>query len=435
MQSIVNRNWYSNWRVWPLGFVLALVTGCSNSSDQAFTVREEVTQLPAKHQKQIGDFLHAYYGTALLPRQMKPKIADGAEEGTPPILEDSIERSELQKGRLVYLEQCAACHGVTGDGKGPAAPYLDPPPRDYRAGKFKFGSTPRGSKPRHEDLIRIVRRGAKGTSMPSFRWMPDDEANAVVAYVILLSSRGEVELGLARESENSLDEADDFPADIAASHVQRVAEDWDAAGSKVVLPMTPATRSSPESIERGARAFVEFSCFKCHGKDGRGNKAADVGKDDWGRIAFAADLTTGTLHGGRRPIDIYRRIYSGINGTPMPAFNQPDAAKGETDVQRSEKIWDLVHFITSIVEGRELPTELIDEAVKVQLEREAAGAAAPAEGTPAEGTPPAEGTAPAEEAKPETPAEPAKEPEPAKEAAPAAGAAPAEAPAADAGSK
>lgn len=418
MQSIVNLNWYSSWRVWQLGFVLAVVTGCSNSSDQAFTVREEVKQLPEKHQKQIGEFLHTYYGTPMLPRHMTPTSAEGSEEGAAPVPKDTLERAHLQQGRLVYLEQCAACHGVTGDGKGSEAPYLDPPPRDYRAGKFKFGSTPRGTKPRHEDLVRIVRRGAKGTSMPSFRWMPDNEMQAVVDYVIMLSSRGEVELGLARESENSIDEAVDFPADVVGQYVTRVEGDWKSAADKVVLPLTPATRFSPESLERGARAFVELSCFKCHGKDGRGNKTADVGKDDWGRIAYAADLTTGTLHGGRRPIDIYRRIYSGINGTPMPAFNQPDAAKGETELQRSEKIWDLVHFITSIVEGRELPSELIDAAVKVQLEREAAGAPA-AEGAPAEAAAPTEpAAAPAEPAA--TPAEPAKEgaePAPAEAAA------------------
>ena len=29
------------------------------------------------------------------------------------------------------------------------------------------------------------------------------------------------------------------------------------------------------------------------------------------------------LRGGRRPLDIYRRIYAGINGMPMPAHQPP----------------------------------------------------------------------------------------------------------------
>ena len=47
------------------------------------------------------------------------------------------------------------------------------------------------------------------------------------------------------------------------------------------------------------------------------------------------------LHGGRRPIDVYRRISSGINGTPMPGFNT---------ALKDEQIWQLVHFILSLVE-------------------------------------------------------------------------------------
>ena len=54
-----------------------------------------------------------------------------------------------QKGyqRGLYRKNCAHCHGVTGDGAGPTALFLNPYPRDYRQGKFKFTST-------NADLIR-----------------------------------------------------------------------------------------------------------------------------------------------------------------------------------------------------------------------------------------------------------------------------------------
>jgi mono/diheme cytochrome c family protein len=200
--------------------------------------------------------------------------------------------------------------------------------------------------------------------MPSFRFMPDDELRAVITYVILLSSRGELEYRLKAFAEQNLGEADDLtPADVA-EQAQVVAASWAQAESQIVRPLTPQPPYDDSSIEAGARAFIRLNCFKCHGRDGRGNKTLDVGKDDWGRIAYAADLTTGMLHGGRRPIDIYRRIYSGINGTPMPAFAQPDAGKGETEAQRSETIWHLVHFVTSIVEGRPLPLAVLDEEIE-----------------------------------------------------------------------
>ena len=347
-------------------FISFAAAGCGQQVDVAYVPRAELKDFPEKHRQQISAALESYFGTQALPRLMR--VADQqSEEAKAPVLEDQFDRWHLAQGRAVYQRQCQGCHGVTGDGQGPAATYLNPPPRDYRLGKFKFTSTPRGSKPRREDLARVIRRGAKGTSMPSFRWMPQEELDAVVDYVVLLSSRGELEYRLMRISEQELGEEDDIDPFLVAENAQFIAASWENATSQIVLPLTPPPPASPESLEAGAKAFVQLNCYKCHGPDGRGNKAQDVGKDDWGRVAYAADLTTGTLHGGRRPVDIYRRIYSGINGTPMPAFAQPDTAKGETELQRSETIWHLTQFITSIVEGRPLPTEIIDAEIREQL--------------------------------------------------------------------
>jgi mono/diheme cytochrome c family protein len=367
------------WVCW--GFALAAVlAGCSPQAELAYTPREDLRDLPPKQQEQIAAALARYFGTPRFPRFMEvaPPEQQPAE-ASEPVLIEKYDRALLVHGREVYQRQCAGCHGTTGDGKGPAAAYLNPPPRDYRLGRFKFTSTPRGAKPRRADLVRIIRYGAKGTSMPSFRFMPDDELEAVITYVILLSSRGELEYRLKAFAEQNLGETDDLtPADVA-EQAQVVAASWAQAESQVVRPLTPQPPYDESSIDAGARAFVRLNCYKCHGRDGRGNKTLDVGKDDWGRVAYAADLTTGMLHGGRRPIDIYRRIYSGINGTPMPAFAQPDAAQGETETQRSETIWHLVHFVTSIVEGRPLPLAVLDEEIERQRQQQPA-ATAPAAG-------------------------------------------------------
>ena len=51
------------------------------------------------------------------------------------------------------------------------------------------------------------------------------------------------------------------------------------------------------------------------------------------------------LHGGRGPVDIYRRIYSGINGTPMPSFESQFKAT-------PEMLWHMVHYVQYISSGR-----------------------------------------------------------------------------------
>ena len=85
--------------------------------------------------------------------------------------------------RGLFRRHCAACHGTSGDGAGPSAAVLNPYPRDFRNGVFKFTSTAGGAKPLRDDLWRTLRQGLPGTAMPSFRKLPDREIEALVEYV------------------------------------------------------------------------------------------------------------------------------------------------------------------------------------------------------------------------------------------------------------
>jgi mono/diheme cytochrome c family protein len=58
-----------------------------------------------------------------------------------------------KRGREVYQAFCVKCHGVRGDGQGPIGKTLDPPPRDFASGRFKFGKTDR-------DLFEVITHGA-----------------------------------------------------------------------------------------------------------------------------------------------------------------------------------------------------------------------------------------------------------------------------------
>jgi mono/diheme cytochrome c family protein len=379
-----------------------LLAGCNAGSEpERFVLRPDVTKLHKYHQAQIEKTLARYYGVAGDPRWMTPAEAkpgaesDGGAAGQPGdvVLVARLEPQHLERGMQVFNKNCASCHGVTGDGEGAAAQYLDPKPRDYRNGKFKFISTPRGGKPRRDDLVRVITWGAKGTSMPSFRWMADEDRAAVIDYVMLLSHRGELELNLVQEVQFELDDpAGDEPTaeerkslnldlnpQSVAQIVRRVEGFWAQAPLQVVQPTVPNPPMTEETIRLGAIAFQQQACTKCHGADGRGGRRPDVDpnnlpKDDWGHVAFAADLTSGMLHGGRRPIDVYRRISAGINGTPMPAFEGAYRDSPET-------FWHLTHFIVSVVEGGEFQ---MPEAPQTP-----AGAAAPppeAAGAPAAAT-------------------------------------------------
>lgn len=371
--------------------MLMLLAGCTerpvltyvNQVDADPALKQEIN---ADHQKQIESYLAYFYGTPIDPRLRVPSGEEASEapedSGATPsdapaaeptiaiAYKDRVDQQTLTLGRQVYRNQCAVCHGESGDGRGVAMigsqgdkQLLNPPPRDYRGSfkteraTFKFTSTPLASKPRRDDLRRIIRFGAKGTSMPSFRWMAEEEREAVIDYITHLAFRGEMEIKLLSYARSELTPEDKIDDETVSGIAQEIASSWDEAESTVVRPLTVMPLKTPETINDGALAFAQLNCIKCHNRDARGSKTADVGVDNWGRIAYPADLTMGTLHGGRRPIDIYRRIYTGINGTPMPGSAEPDSEKGETAEQRSDRIWHLVHFVTTVIEANEIPAE------------------------------------------------------------------------------
>ncbi|MBI3860542.1 MAG: cytochrome c, partial [Planctomycetia bacterium] len=113
-------------------------------------------------------------------------------------------------------------------------------------------------------------------------------------------------------------------------------------------PLSAETKFTAEQVAAGKQAFLTRGCSKCHGEDGRGqtpdNLRGDL-KDVWGHITIAADLTSGLLHGGRRPEDVYRRIFNGITGTPMPSFQAALASEPET-------FWNLVSYVLYVSNRR-----------------------------------------------------------------------------------
>jgi mono/diheme cytochrome c family protein len=230
---------------------------------------------------------------------------------------------------------------VNGDGNGPVANSLYPRPRDYTKGVFKFTSTPYGMKPRREDLMAILDRGIVGTSMPNFRLLPKKEVEAVVDYVLVLAQRGELEFQLANEAEAS----EELDPEYVPEFVTDVGTRWKEASHSLTQPLTPEPELTMERVTLGREAFLSKGCSKCHGDDGRGHTKDNIGKDYWGHSTRAADLTSGMLHGGQEPIDIYRRIMNGINGTPMPGFKSALESEPET-------IWNLVSYVLYVSDRR-----------------------------------------------------------------------------------
>ena len=331
IRSDSGRNSVSNvYAIGPVLLGLVGILGCQRAEEIRYVSSKAVQELPKELQQKVVAELTKYCGTPDHPKLLG---------------NDKISSEHLQHGALVFQERCAACHGVTGDGAGVAAQYMNPSPRDYRPGSFKFTSTAYGNKPLREDLVRIIRNGARGTSMPAFNLLSNEDLQAVVDYVMVLTHRGELEKRLAAEADNE----EDIDPEMTPELADAILAQWAGASENVVLPISRPVPYSLESVEKGRQAFFTETagCMKCHGKDGRGQDIPNFiipGTDEPVTVR-SADLTAGMFHGGSRSEDIYRRIFAGINGTPMPAF-------GDSLAQQPETLWNLVHFVQYISSSR-----------------------------------------------------------------------------------
>ena len=85
----------------------------------------------------------------------------------------------LQQGSKLFLQNCSACHGEKGDGKGPAAAALKPPPANF-LDKEHSGTYGPGEK------YWIIENGIKKTGMPAFSQFSPSQRWHLVNYIFQL---------------------------------------------------------------------------------------------------------------------------------------------------------------------------------------------------------------------------------------------------------
>ena len=237
-----------------------------------------------------------------------------ADKPSKPMPEETDELRE--KGRGIYFQRCSMCHGLIGDGEGPAAKYLDPRPRDFTLGTFKFRTTQSGELPTNEDMFRTVSRGLPGTGMQAFdsdkfkNGLSEDDRWAVISYIKTFAQ-----------------EFDDPELDPVKT------------GKVIALPANPAPYNA-ETIAKGKAMFEKAKCWSCHGKLGRGDGNKEFRKDDWGFPIRIRNVThPWKIKAGSEVEDIYMRFTSGISGTPMPSFIKS---------LNEEDRWNLANYIKSL---------------------------------------------------------------------------------------
>lgn len=83
---------------------------------------------------------------------------------------------DVARAAPLYAQNCAACHGATGHGDGPAAASLNPAP-------IAFADSNRAARRSVFALYEVTSQGIKGTSMPSFASLSEQDRWALAFYV------------------------------------------------------------------------------------------------------------------------------------------------------------------------------------------------------------------------------------------------------------
>ncbi len=220
-----------------------------------------------------------------------------------------VSEPSLENGGKVYSENCSVCHGEKGAGDGPGAKVSSPFPRNFIKGHIKLRSTPFGKIPTDKDLFEAITNGSKGTTMPSWEHLSEEDRLSLVLYLKSLSKK--------------------FAKFIKKGKTHKI----------VVIPDPP--KFTLASLERGEKLFIQ-SCSACHGVRGRSDgastkKIVNIATDSiWPRNLSKP----WKFRRGDKRKQIFQTLRTGLSLTAMPRFSPR--------IFKDEQIWDLVNYVQTL---------------------------------------------------------------------------------------
>jgi len=255
-----------------------------------------------------------------------------------------VSSDTLNLGHDTYMNHCMQCHGIDGDGKGPASPGMKPPPRSFRYGKapygegsgvfIKFANVTSGEMPNDDDLKRIVRYGLRGT--PMLPWdISDERLEAVVQYIKTFAPTA-----------------------------------WKEPGATPVkLTSDPWTGREQEAIALGKKLYHGVAqCFSCHpayasleeisaaSKEFTGNPIDSIRENphlsenqdsSYGVKFMPPDFTKSWIRSGNKASEIYRLLGAGVGGTTMASWKTTLSMTGD-EKEAEERLWAVAHYVESL---------------------------------------------------------------------------------------
>ncbi len=267
------------------------------------------------------------------------------KEGKTFIGDQHVSADTLNLGKQVYTEYCLACHGVNGDGNGPAAKGSTPPPRNFTQGLYKFAWVKNSGLPTDADFKRIIQKGLHGTAM--LKWdVSEDQTYAVTQYLKTF----------APNVWENMDNAVGEPIDVTKDPYTIARKEFAIKKGKAAYHIV----ANCQSCHRGYATLPELKALaKEFGYSVPDELADDAYElkiqesefyfhDDKERLAkfLPPDFTWHELRSINSLEDIYRRLVSGITGAGMPVWR---------DVIEDDEIWAIAYYVQYLREMKDKP--------------------------------------------------------------------------------
>ena len=208
-----------------------------------------------------------------------------------------------ERGKDVFLQQCAHCHGLAGDGTGWDGAYLNPTPADFRsmAGKTM---TPESQ----GEHIAKVTFGIQDTAMPVWgEWLTWDQRWDAIKYLMDSFMTGQ-------PVPDSV-----YTNEIPARFITLSRADWTDEGHVIDTDL--------------GKQFYDQYCATCHGNDGQGNGPGTQGNASGSPAPLPANMEDAY---------IFWRIWDGVPQSVMPPFR---LGYGISDAD----IWNVMTYTQQLV--------------------------------------------------------------------------------------
>lgn len=233
-----------------------------------------------------------------------------------PWTSSEFSRADAGRGKVLYKEYCAQCHGFTGKGDGPAASALEPKPAIHA--NMPFDKLPM------EYLYTVINHGGvavgKSPNMPYWGLTIGQQGVADVIAYLKVTFKGVPEV----------------PATAGGSGGLCVQPRKTAKAPDDFLSKTNPLSSSA-AVKAGKELFLKtaqpVACVMCHGEqgDGKGLMGAAL-------VPPPRNFTCGAMMKDIPDGQLFWVIKNGSPGTGMLAFGGlPD-----------EQVWQLIHYIRSL---------------------------------------------------------------------------------------